>query len=361
MKKIVFVAGDKSGDLYAGLLCKKLKDHYGQKVELYSLGGPVLDRHSRRLIDLVSLSVSGIVEVAAHFKELTRVFSRAVKEIRSLRPDLIVFVDFPDFNLRLAEKLHGLCPFFYYISPQVWAWRKQRIYTIKKLVDKIIVLFDFEQEMYRQADIDALFFGHPLLDIIPEIGHQPEDLILFLPGSRKNEIAYHLPLMRDIKNALSSHVPEYRFQIVKPENIEKRFYKDLIGEEIKIVSHSYETLSKARFIVASSGTATLELAILNIPFCILYRLNNLTWWLLKNLVHIKFIGLPNIICNEKIVDEFIQFQARPRIMANYILSLITDPGKYAELKSRLVRVKDKLTPYDALKNTAAYIGNYLGL
>ncbi len=361
MKKIVFVAGDKSGDLYAGLLCNELKNHYGQNVELYSLGGPVLARHSRQLIDLVSLSVSGIIEVAAHFKELTRTFSRSLQEIRALKPDLIIFVDFPDFNLRLAEKLQGLCPLFYYISPQVWAWRKQRVHTIKKLIDKMIVLFDFEQELYRKAGLDALFFGHPLLDIIPDIEHKPEDIILFLPGSRKNEVAQHLPLMREIKNALSSHVPEYRFQIVKPENIERRFYKELIGDEIKVVPHSYETISRARFIVASSGTATLELAILNIPFCILYRLNTLTWWLLKNLVHIKFIGLPNIICNEKIIDEFIQFQARPPIMANYVLSFLTDQEKYSGLKSRLTKVKDKLTPYDALKNTATYIGNYLNL
>jgi len=361
MKKIVFIAGDKSGDLYAGLLARNLKDIYGESVLLYSCGGPELARSSKQLLDLVRLSVSGIIEVAAHFKDLKNAFNTALAQVKKIQPDLVILVDFPDFNLRLAQELHGLCPLFYYISPQVWAWRKNRVFIIKKLIDKMIVLFGFEHDFYQKYGVDSLFFGHPLLDIIPRQKQGTDNRILFFPGSRKNEIKKHLPLMLEIKNILSPQLPEYEFCAVRPENMEKRFYTDLTGDSLRIIPHSYENVSRAKFIVSASGTATLELAILNVPFCIVYNMNTITWWLLTRMVKIKNIGLPNIVCGKKIVEEFIQFRAKPDTIAEHVLSSINNEDNYNKIKSRLQKVKDKLTPYHALKNTATYIGNYLKL
>lgn len=361
MKKIVFVAGDKSGDLYAGLLCKVLKERYKDALALYSFGGPVLAQHSLQPFNLVDLSVSGLVEVISHFRQLARAFGSTVKKIHALNPDLVILVDFPDFNLRLAQKLKPRFTLFYYVSPQIWAWRHNRIHTIKKYIDKMIVLFEFEQKLYTQAHIDTHFFGHPLLDIVRSIHAAPHKLILFLPGSRKNEIKRHLPLMHNVKLLLAQRLPDFTFKIVRPESIPKRFYRDIIGDALEIVLHSYETIAQAQFIITASGTATLELAILGVPFSILYKVNPLTWFILKHIVHTHFIGLPNIVSGEKIVEEFIQTQANPKKVATHTLNLMCSKDEYENIKQKIQKVKDKLIPYNALQNTAAFIGNYLGL
>jgi lipid-A-disaccharide synthase len=360
MKKIVFVAGDKSGDLYAGLLSKKLKDLYKNDVEIYSFGGKVLANQSTQILDLVNFSVSGIFEVVAHFKKVSSAFRATLKKIKDLQPDLVILVDFPDFNLRLAKRLKRDFTIFYYISPQIWAWRKRRINLMKRYIDKMIVIFNFEYHLYKKNNMDVVYFGHPLLDIINERQSQPKSLILFLPGSRKNEVKNHLPIMIETKKLIEKDFPNYDFKVIKPENIEESFYKKIIGNQIDLAEHSYQLLSEAKFVITASGTATLEIAILEIPFIILYKVNYLSWLILKNIVKVRYIGMPNIVSGEKIVEEFIQDQATPKNLANLVGKLLKNREAYQRLKENLRKVKEKLKPQGAIENTAKFIGDHLG-
>lgn len=366
MKKIVFVAGDKSGDLYAGDLSRKLKDLYGDTLEIYSFGGDSLKTHSTQLINLVEHSVSGIAEVLRHFKDILNVFCEVTEEIKRIKPDLVVLVDFPDFNLRLAKKLHGHFRLFYYISPQVWAWRKNRIYQIKRYLEKIIVLFKFEEELYRHIGMDVACFGHPLLETIPQSFQAPasrgkRQMILFLPGSRRNEIRKHLPVMLAAKEIIAKSLPHYTFKIVRPKNIPVDFYSEICPVSVEIIEHSYAQLAQAEFILASSGTATLEIAILGIPFLIMYKVNWLTWLILKNIVHIHFIGMPNIIARKEVAREFIQNQATPQRIARHTIDTICHPQKLSRAEEGLKTITERLKPKDAITQTAHYLGKSLGL
>ncbi len=366
MKKIVFVAGDKSGDLYAARLSQKLKAFYGDTLEIYSFAGDSLAQHSTQLINLVEHSVSGLVEVVRHFKDILATFSQTVYDINRVKPDLVILVDFPDFNLHLAKKLHGQFRLFYYISPQVWAWRKNRIYQIKRYLEKIIVLFRFEEKLYRRAGLDAVCFGHPLLEAIPQkfqapSARQKTKTILFLPGSRRNEIRKHLPVMMAAKEIIAHSLPHHTFKIIRPENIPEDFYSRIHPVSIPIVEHSYPELSGAEFIIASSGTATLEIAILGIPFLIMYKVNWLTWLILKNIVHIRFIGMPNIIAQKEVAREFIQNQATAGKIARHTIEMVSHPQKLSQAEEELKTLTEHLKPEDALTQTAHYLGRSLGL
>ena len=190
MKNIIIVAGDTSGDIYGGLLAKNLKEKY-PNVNIYSFAGPELAKHSQQIINLLQYSVCGLVEVVSSLKKILATFKETLLKINEIKPDLIILIDFPDFNLRLAKIINKQYPVFYYVSPQVWAWRKERIKLIKKFVEKMIVIFKFEQDFYKKEGVDALYFGHPLLEIIKPVNLEPKKIISILPGSRKNEIKKH--------------------------------------------------------------------------------------------------------------------------------------------------------------------------
>jgi len=361
MKKIVIVAGDKSGDLYGGFLSKKLKELFKDKIELYSFGGSYLKENSHQIINLLDYSVSGIFEVVFTFKKILSIFKRTMLGIEEINPDLIILIDFPDFNLRLAQKINKRYPIFYYVSPQVWAWRKKRIETIRKYIERLIVIFKFEKEFYSQYGIETLYFGHPLLEIIKVKNIKPRKVITFLPGSRINEIKNHLPLMIKTKNILKNQLPDYNFRIIRAENIPSHFYKKFMDKDTEIIEHSYQLLEESEFIITSSGTATLEIAILEVPFCVIYRLNPISWLILRNIVNIPYIAMANIVGERKIVQEFTQYQANPKNLAHYTLKILKDKKIYQNLKEGLKQVKEQLLPFGAAQNIAKYIGNFLNL
>ncbi len=358
MKKILFVAGDRSGDLFAGKICKRLKELYKDQLLIFSFGGDSLKGNSIQLIDLVNFSISGILEVTSYLKKFLQLLNISIVKIKDIKPDLIILVDFPDFNLRLAKMLQKRFNLLYYISPQVWAWRRKRVETIKEFVGKIVVIFPFEKKIYEEEGIETYYFGHPLLDIIPPLTHQPQNIIAFLPGSRKNEIKRHLPVMLKTKRILEEKFPHHRFPIVKPPHIQKDFYCQF-SSQIDVVPFSYEFLSKTKFVIASSGTVTVETAIIGIPFIAIYRLNTLSWLILRNIVKIDFIAMPNIIVGKKIAEEFIQNDANPKNLANHTFEILNDEKKYYGIKEELKKVKEILGPPGSIENTARLIGEKL--
>jgi len=359
MEKIVIVAGDKSGDLYGGLLSKQLKSKF-PNLEIYSFGGEKLAEYSQQIINLLSHSVCGLVEVLSSLGKLLEIFKKTKETILNLKPDLIILIDFPDFNLRLAKELNKEFPLIYYVSPQIWAWREKRIETIKKYVDKMVVLFEFEEAFYKNKGMDVLYFGHPLLEIIKEEDVEPNKIISFLPGSRKNEVKRHLPTMIKTKKIIEKELDGYQFRIIRPPNLEKDFYEKF-SPNIDIVNHSYKTIKESKFIIASSGTATVELAILGIPYVIIYKLNPLSWHILKRMVKTDFVGMVNILSGHKIVDELLQGQANPKNLASITLKYLRDNQKYSQLRNELKRIKDRLCPLNATEKFADFIGDYLKL
>lgn len=357
VKKIVIVAGDKSGDLYGGLLSKRLKEKFSS-LEIYSFGGQALSKYSHQIINLLDPSVCGLLEVLTSLRRLLNIFNKTVQAIKQLKPDLIILIDFPDFNLKLAKTLNKAYPLFYYVSPQVWAWRKKRVKLIKKYVDKMVVIFKFEKDFYQKEGIDSLYFGHPLLEIIEEKKVEQKKIISFLPGSRKNEVKKHLPIMQKAKELIEKELKDYEFRIIRPENLEKDLYKKFTPR-MDIVDHSYTTIKESKFIISSSGTATLEIAILEIPYIIIYKVNPISWQILKRIVNTPFIGMVNILASRKIVDELLQNQATPQKIAALTLEYLKDEGKYFHLKEELKEVKKMLAPLGATEKFADFIGHYL--
>lgn len=359
MKKIVIVAGDESGDVYGALLCKKLKEKYSS-IEIYSFAGAHLAQCSHQVINVLDHAVTGFIEVIASLKDILNTLKKTEDEIHKLNPDLIILIDFPGFNLRLAKKLNKKYPLFYYVSPQVWAWNKKRIKTIKKYVDKMIVIFQFEEKFYKTEGVDALYFGHPLLEIIPQKELEAKNIISFLPGSRKNEVKKHLPVMQKAKTILEKNLPGYSFQVIRPRNLEENFYNSFYPN-MKIIPHSYDAIQESKFIITSSGTATIELALLKVPFIIIYKLNTLSWQIGKRIIKTDFIGMVNILSKEKIVDELLQNEFTPKIIAGKTLLYLKNPDRYQKMKNDLAKIREILSPYGATEKIAGFIGKYLNL
>ena len=359
MKKIVIIAGDKSGDLYGGLLSEQLKNKF-TNLEIYSFGGDHMAKHSKQIVNLLSHSVCGLVEVLWSLKKILKIFKKIKETILDLKPDLIILIDFPDFNLKLAKELNKKFPIIYYVSPQIWAWRKSRIKNIKKYIDKMVVLFEFEKTFYKNENMDVLYFGHPLLEIIKKENTESKKVISFLPGSRKNEIDKHLPIMIKTKKIIEKELDGYQFRIIRSPNLEKSIYEKF-SPNIDIIDHSYAAIRESRFIISCSGTATVELAILGVPYLIIYKLNFLSWYILKRLVKLDFVGMVNILAGKKIVEELLQKQATPKKIASLTLEYLKNDKKYSELKEKLENITSMLYPDNATEKFTNFIGDYLKL
>lgn len=359
MQKIVIIAGDTSGDLYGGRLAKRINQKFNH-CQIHSYGGKELAKHSDQKLDLVSHSVCGLIEIITSLNKFKKLFSQTVNSIEKIKPDLVILIDFPDFNLRLAKKLNHKYPIFYYVSPQVWAWRRKRIKTIKKYADKMIPIFEFEKELYKKENMDIAFFGHPLLEIIGQQNLEKKKIISFLPGSRKNEINHHLKILKKTKETIELLLPEYNFQIIKPKGLDKKIYEKFFNPK-EIINHSYQALGKSKFVVAASGTATVETAILEIPHIIIYKVNRLTWYILKKVTDTKFAGMINILADKSIVPELLQEKATPRNIAKNVIAYLKDKEAYNGFKENLKNAKQLLAPYNGITRFAEYIGQYLNL
>lgn len=357
MKKIVIVAGDTSGDLYGGSLAKKLKEISCQ-CQIYSFGGKVLAKDSTQLIDLVSGSVCGFVEIITSLVRIKRLFDKTLAQIKKIHPDLVILIDFPDFNLGLAKKINRSYPVFYYVSPQVWAWRRNRIQTIKKYADKIIPIFSFESELYQQEGMESFYFGHPLLEIIKKENTKEEKIISLLPGSRKNEIKHHLGVLAKTKEIIERKLPSYRFQVLKPQGTKNELYYKFFNQE-EIFTHSYQLLAKSKFIITASGTSTIESAILGIPHIIIYRVNKLTWCIVKSVVKAEFAGMLNILSGKLIVPELLQNKATPQNIAKTTLNYLENKEAYADLKQKLSEARKILEPDNGISQFAEFISGFL--
>ena len=313
--KYYIISGEPSGDLHASNLAKNLF-LADQEAHIRAWGGHLLRQAGAEVIkDYKDLAYMGFVEVATHLGKIINNFSFCKKDILAYQPDVVILVDYPGFNLRMARFLHQHhIKVFYYISPQIWAWKKNRIKIIKKYVDEMFVILPFEVNFYASKQFPVHYFGHPLLDAIKNyqgdrefiqnnhLSEQP--IIAILPGSRKQEIQRMLPTML----AVAKKYNEYQYVIAGVENHRELYKKYVHDEHIKIVYHqTYALLQHADAAMVTSGTATLETALFNVPQVVCYKANYFSYHIALHLVKdIQYISLVNLIADDQVVTELIQ-------------------------------------------------------
>ena len=353
--KIMFVAGETSGDHHAAAVVQAL----GKRAFCFGLGGPAMAAAGMRLdLDLASRSVIGFVEVLKHFNYFRRAFAQAGRLLGEERPDLLVLVDYPGFNLRLAAKAKALgVPVAYYISPQVWAWKKGRVPLMARLLRKMLVTFPFEKRIYDQAGLDCSHVGNPLLDAIPgalrwkgpadppaarqarlrkSLGWKAAGQVIgLLPGSREQELRWLLPVM--LEAAQRTAAPGRRFVVVKPASAPADWYGPVQaaredGLDVSVFegrgqAQAYAARAACDAALVASGTATLETALLGVPFLILYRVHPLTYAIGKRLVKIHSIGLANVVAGRRVVPEFLQEGLDPAAIAADLERLLSRPAE----------------------------------
>jgi lipid-A-disaccharide synthase len=356
--RILIVAGEASGDLHGGRLAAALR-RLRPDLALEGMGGVEMRKAGVNLLaDAGGTAVVGLAELWEKRRALRDALRRLRGHLRTVRPALLICIDFPDFNLLLARTAHRLrVPVCYFISPQVWAWRRGRIRTIRRLVRKMLVLFPFEEELYRRAGVEATFVGHPLLDELTGVPPReacraalglPEQgpVLGLLPGSREAEVRRHLPILLQAASRLAAAHPDLRLLLGLAPTLDRRAVEAAVarsGLQVTVLAgRTSEVMRAADLLLAVSGTATLEAAILGTPMVITYRLAALSWLLARLLVRVRFIGLPNLVANEPIVPELIQFDATPARLAAVAEQILESPERQARMREALARVRARL-------------------
>jgi len=321
MDSIFIAAGENSGEKYGASLVRQFKKLH-PSYSFFGIGGKNMAAEGVELLYSVEdLGVVGGFEVISHLPRLKKIFDRVRREVRHRKPVASVLINSPDFNLRLAKKIKQMSiPVLYYVSPTVWAWRKNRLKTIKKTVKKMMLIFPFEEKIYQQAGIPAAYIGHPLLEkigtslsrqeFLEKYGLNPDKkLIAVLPGSRKNEIKYHMEVLPDALSRLQKE-QDAQFVLLLAESLDEDLlsaYLPLLPEELKVlVEDHYEAISSSDLVLSSCGTANLETALLETPLIVFYRISPLSYSLGRWLVKIKDFSIVNILARKKIIPELIQ-------------------------------------------------------
>lgn len=370
-KKILIIAGEASGDLHAAHLVKSLKS-LDPHIEVFGAGGKQMEEAGVEIIyDIVELAVVGFIEVIKHFHTFKYVLEKLLILLETRKPDVVILVDYPGFNMRFAKYVKEKnIPIVYYISPQVWAWGQNRIAEIKKLVDKMIVIFGFEEGLYKQAGVKVSFIGHPFLDIVHSDWKKEETIkhlrlkhhsvkIALLPGSRQKEVERHLPEMLKACELIRAKLPEAEFILSRRKELGNSTYNKIIsGSKIKphsLENRPYEIMEISDLVIVSSGSATLETAIMEKPMVIIYKTSFLTWFLARNLIKIPDIGLVNIVAGKRIVPELIQFKATAKNIAAISLDILNNKEKRQDIKDGLRKLKGKLGEKGAASRAAHLI------
>ena len=376
-KHILIVAGEASGDLHASHLVEELRK-LKPSLTFSGVGGPLMQKAGVELYaDLTKIAVAGFVEVLKHFMEFRRVFHLVLGKVRAAKPDAVILVDYPGFNLRLAKELKKLgVKVIYYISPQVWAWKENRVEAIRRDVDKMLVLFQFEKEFYAKRGLDVEFVGHPLIDSIKvtksrkqfleSVGLSDNKLTVgLLPGSRRKEIENLLPAMLEAADILNREFNgKIQFLLLKTPHISTDLVAKYLRSNIvpnlraatlplKIVEgQTYDGVNASDVCLVASGTATLETAILGKPMVVAYKTSLLTYWIAKRLVKIPDIALVNVVAQKRIVAECVQCDVTGPKLAAEVRTILTSEAGIAKIKSGLAAVKESLGGSGASKRAA---------
>ena len=370
----MIIAGETSGDLHGAKLVTAMQKR-NKGLFFFGIGGRALKETGVDiLIDASEISVVGITEVFSKTPGILKSLRMVKKTLKTTPPDLLILIDFPDFNLHVAATAKkNKIPILYYISPQIWAWRPGRVKKIGELVDHMAVILPFEEEFYKKQQIPVTFVGHPLMEnsLPPKEaleGKWMEDIpvIGLLPGSRHGEIARHLPVMLDAARILFQKVKPVKFIISIAPDVEENYIEDIVKKfngaaAFEIVSEGVKKIfEKSRIVVAASGTVTLEAAISGTPMVIIYKVSPVSYFLGKNMIQVKHIGLVNLIAGKEIVPELVQKAAGPDEIANTLFQMLSDPSGLKMLGHELLNIRDKLGGPGASERVADIAFGMLG-
>ena len=374
-RRILIIAGEASGDLQAAHLVKSLKS-INPNIEIFGIGGNQMKKQGVEVIyDIVELAVVGFVEIIKHLATFKKILAKLVILLDRRRPDAVILVDYPGFNLRFARYAKEKnIPVIYYISPQIWAWGRKRIEEIKKYVDRMIVIFGFEEELYKESGMKVSFTGHPLLDIVKPVWKKEATLkhlhlrhnsikIVLLPGSREKEVKRHLPKMLKACEKIKMKLPNVEFILSRRKELDRSIYNNIVFSSI-IKPHSlenkpYEIMDIADLVILSSGSATLETAIMQKPMVVIYKTSFITWLLARGMIKIPDIGLVNIVAGKRIVPELVQFQVNASNIAKESLKILEDKKMQEDIKHDLQKVREKLGEKGAADRAAHIIQKLL--
>ena len=371
MPRLLVSCGEPSGDVYASDLVRHLRRGHPD-LEVFGLGGDRLVQDGARLFAHVrELAVVGLWEVVSHLPRFRRIFSEVIAEADRARPDAAVLVDYPDFNLRLARALHerGI-PVAYYVSPQVWAWRPGRIDAIRRTVAHMIVIFPFEEKLYRDAGVPVTFVGHPLVDLVApspdraaflgSLGLDPaRPVVALLPGSRRKEIAHNLPAMRGAVALLAGRRPELQFVAAIAPSIDRAQVAAGLPPGVALApGRAHDALAAADAAIVASGTATVEAALIGTPMVVVYRLSPLTYHLGRRFVRVPHVAMANLIAGRRIVTELIQGDYTAEAAADEVMRLLGPPG--LEMRAALAEVRARLGPGGAGGRAASVVSGLMG-
>jgi lipid-A-disaccharide synthase len=367
--KYYIIAGEASGDLHGSNLIKELVKQDARS-ELRCWGGDLMENEGANVVKHYrELAFMGFTEVIKNLPTILKNISFCKKDIETFQPDAIILIDYPGFNLRIAKwaKLKGF-KIIYYISPQIWAWKENRIHNIKKCVDKMLVILPFEKSFYGKWNYPVDYVGHPLVEVIDNfidnykknksewVHHKT---IALLPGSRKQEILQKLPIMLEV----TKHFKEYQFIVAKAPSVDDSFYASILDdfENVSTVSNNtYELLYHSSAALVTSGTATLETALFGVPEIICYKGGNISYQIAKRLIKIKFIGLVNLIMNKEVVKELIQHELNKENLIHELQLLLHDDNRKNQITEDYKQLKSLLSKGgQASKNAVSIILQFM--
>ncbi len=365
---MMIIAGEASGELYGAMLSKEVKKIWPD-THIFGIGGSRMKKEGVTLIAPIS-HVLGIAEVIKHVKEIRKNFKKAKEVLINQKPDILVLIDYPDFNIALAKKAKSAgIPVLYYVSPQVWAWRKGRVKKITSLVNKIAVLFPFEVDYYKKSGLPCEFVGHPIAEIInihqtkeelkDKLGLDPtKNLITLLPGSRPNEIMRHQTIMKEVAKKIHDEFPE--LQIVVPLVSGTNLTEDLPDYMMVIYNRTTEAVACSEAAAVASGTATLQTSLLGIPMVVFYKVSPLTFHLVKLVAKVKFISLVNLLCGKEVVLELLQKDANPDKIFLELKRILNDLPYRKAMISNLKKIRDIMAEKRPSIRVAHIIGEIAG-
>lgn len=372
-----FVAGEASGDRHAAYLWREIKKNH-PKAAACGVGGCHLkSAGQKQLFDLASHAVVGLTDVLANYFKFRDFFYRVLKDIREKKPDALILVDYPGFNLRLAKKIRSLMPdlpIIYYISPQVWAWKASRSRLMREVVDLLLIIFPFEKDWFARHEpgLHAHWVGHPLLDrwlgaaeSFYENGDKVHRIAL-LPGSRRKEIDHHLPILLETARRVSVLHPQMTYMIPTTDEDSRDQIERIIsasgarGLNLEIhTGYQLTHLSRCDLAIVASGSATLECCVAGLPMLVIYKANSLTFWLGRRLVKLPYISMVNILAEEKVAPEFLQENATAEHLTEAIRKMIEVPRWRTEMKQKLAQIAGKLGSPGASHRAADAISHFL--
>jgi lipid-A-disaccharide synthase len=373
MKKIFIIAGEASGDSHAGKVVSKLKA-LDNNISFYGIGGSGLEKEGTELIfHYKEVNFIGFTAVLKNLSAIKKKLKEAVHKVKELDPEIIILVDFPGFNIRFAEEVRKFYKgkIVYYISPQVWAWHKERVKKIKRLADEMLVVFPFEVDFYKAEGMDVKFVGHPLTEKINKfISEHPikgskDKVITLLPGSRLEEIKRILPGLLEASKELQDEF-NAKIKIISPAYIDAGFYNDItMGFNVEIVKDDednityYDVVNNSDLVFTKAGTTTMECALLGTPFCVAYKAGAINYFIGKNMIKVNFVAMPNILMGEEIVKEFIQNDMTTENLFNEGKRIISDDAYRNEMMDNFVKIRKLLSDRSASQEAAEIINSLL--